>query len=495
MSDIPEEREGNFPSFRALPRNLWRAARWLWRKTWRVSLSILALLILAHLILNFIAGRRLEAELRNIRASGAPLTLKELAPPPVPDSENAAVLYSQFLGVRKGMNLAEEEALLSFRDAKNVRHRYEKSTRGGLIRREILPPATLAEADEILSRHKEDFRLLEEGSLRPACRFPVNWEAGYAALFPHQARARAAARFLLAKALADARHGRSGEALKDVTILVRLSNHLSAEPTLIAQLVRTAIISMLLQDLPKILEAAPPNAQENRALYDLLARMDLTGPFVRAMEGERCKGRWGFDYLSRNPKEITAVLRLSETTGRSFRYERLRFFWPVLRVIWEPFLKLDEVYYLRYMQAQIALAAAPYDPDRYQRLEDRLSHTPWYAFLSRIAAPVFSRAHVSQGRLAATVELMQAALALRDYQSEHGAYPQSLQELQERGGWEIPNDPFSGKPFIYRREGKGYLIYSVGPNLVDDGGIDFSAASHKHAPGRLNYDLPLRMTR
>lgn len=31
-------------------------------------------------------------------------------------------------------------------------------------------------------------------------------------------------------------------------------------------------------------------------------------------------------------------------------------------------------------------------------------------------------------------------------------------------------DPFSGKPFAYRREGSGFCLYSIGPNLKDDGG-------------------------
>jgi hypothetical protein len=33
----------------------------------------------------------------------------------------------------------------------------------------------------------------------------------------------------------------------------------------------------------------------------------------------------------------------------------------------------------------------------------------------------------------------------------------------------VPGDPFGGKDFIYRRRGAGYLLYSVGPNLRDDG--------------------------
>ena len=35
---------------------------------------------------------------------------------------------------------------------------------------------------------------------------------------------------------------------------------------------------------------------------------------------------------------------------------------------------------------------------------------------------------------------------------------------------QVPIDPYSGRPLIYRRTAEGYLLYSVGSNRVDDGG-------------------------
>ena len=37
---------------------------------------------------------------------------------------------------------------------------------------------------------------------------------------------------------------------------------------------------------------------------------------------------------------------------------------------------------------------------------------------------------------------------------------------------ELPKDPFSGKDYVYRREGKGFVVYSVSGNGTDDGGRD-----------------------
>ena len=34
----------------------------------------------------------------------------------------------------------------------------------------------------------------------------------------------------------------------------------------------------------------------------------------------------------------------------------------------------------------------------------------------------------------------------------------------------LPMDPYSDGPFVYRRTESGYLLYSLGTNLTDEGG-------------------------
>jgi hypothetical protein len=34
----------------------------------------------------------------------------------------------------------------------------------------------------------------------------------------------------------------------------------------------------------------------------------------------------------------------------------------------------------------------------------------------------------------------------------------------------VPADPFDGKPMRYRKLAKGYVVYSVGPDMKDEGG-------------------------
>jgi hypothetical protein len=65
---------------------------------------------------------------------------------------------------------------------------------------------------------------------------------------------------------------------------------------------------------------------------------------------------------------------------------------------------------------------------------------------------------------------VQIAFALAAYRADSDHYPAKLDELGPKYLAAVPGDLFSGKPLIYRPNAAGYLLYSVGPNGVDDGG-------------------------
>jgi hypothetical protein len=73
-------------------------------------------------------------------------------------------------------------------------------------------------------------------------------------------------------------------------------------------------------------------------------------------------------------------------------------------------------------------------------------------------------------RVLEQVDLVQVALALAAYHADKYTYPAKLGELVPTYAREIPNDLFSGHELHYTRSKTGYLLYSVGPNGVDEGG-------------------------
>jgi len=68
-------------------------------------------------------------------------------------------------------------------------------------------------------------------------------------------------------------------------------------------------------------------------------------------------------------------------------------------------------------------------------------------------------------------DLAIVAVALAAHKAEKGKYPDKLEALSPEYLKAVPNDFCSGKPFIYKTDDKGgYILYSVGENMKDDGG-------------------------
>jgi hypothetical protein len=104
-----------------------------------------------------------------------------------------------------------------------------------------------------------------------------------------------------------------------------------------------------------------------------------------------------------------------------------------------------------------------------------LSHkglgTLWHPYddiLTRFSANV-GNCHVYQTRCWQERDLALTALALVAAKTPAG-YPASLDDLQARG-FTPPLDRFTNQPLIYRRTVTGCIVYSVGENLADDGGV------------------------
>jgi len=60
---------------------------------------------------------------------------------------------------------------------------------------------------------------------------------------------------------------------------------------------------------------------------------------------------------------------------------------------------------------------------------------------------------------------------LEQFRAAHShQYPATLSEMTPNDPDLIPQDPFDGQPLRYHRQGSGYILYSIGPDLKDDGG-------------------------
>lgn len=88
----------------------------------------------------------------------------------------------------------------------------------------------------------------------------------------------------------------------------------------------------------------------------------------------------------------------------------------------------------------------------------------WQAWQSR------RKAEVRVNRLVAHERLLAAELAARCYRSVIGHPPARLEDLVPDYFSSVPQDPFTLRPLVYRLQGTNWLLYSLGPDRVDDGG-------------------------
>ena len=86
--------------------------------------------------------------------------------------------------------------------------------------------------------------------------------------------------------------------------------------------------------------------------------------------------------------------------------------------------------------------------------------------------PIGSSAISDHAAAAMRLELVKVSLALAAFRAEKGVYPQKLSELSPAYVKKVPADVFAERPLVYKRDGKGYLLYSVGENMKDDGGVE-----------------------
>jgi hypothetical protein len=109
------------------------------------------------------------------------------------------------------------------------------------------------------------------------------------------------------------------------------------------------------------------------------------------------------------------------------------------------------------------------------RRDQTAVRSPWRSATwerpSSLAGPfrgMVERGARETGRLRAAA----AGVAAMRFRKAEGRWPRSLEELAPKWLRETPMDPFTGKPLPYRVDEEGVVVYSVGVDGKDDGGVE-----------------------
>jgi hypothetical protein len=403
--------------------------------------------------------RSLKHSLDRLHAAGVPATWAQMAPGPVPDEENAAVLYEQ-ASVGLKVSRWEQGLLASF---------VRGDTQGDL--------GKLHEVEQIIARERLALELLERATGRRGCRFQLSKQVSLGPGDYMLLNALRSCGYLLAAdAISAASRGDTAGALAAYRTAVRLSEQTSY-PNVSYFFTGARIRMAAMHALRQFLEHSELSSATCESLFRQLQASDLNAALRAATYNDAFRALWRFEAVERHAHQ-TRLLLAGEKDA-----------WHVIRISWGTRLYLsplakqlrlkEEIVRIALMEQDLALVEEPYRDmiPQWPALRKAYDRLPRYYMMPTGPLSDPDTALLRDDAIA-DCGAMQIALALKAYHANSGAYPDSLDALRTHPGWKLPQDPFSGKAFGYRRKSAGFVLYSWGEDLDDDRGRPIDPRSY-----------------
>ena len=278
--------------------------------------------------------------------------------------------------------------------------------------------------------------------------------------------------------------GRPVEALDKYLLTMRMGEHIGQGITLIEALVGIAIWNTADRAMTDAILRRPLSLDQlerlQRQLNERTARLPST---TRGLRGETTFGPALVDELCSRP------LRIPTNVMSLFNIEEGDWIGPVdgnanpqdgwgkleLRVgqLFFPDRSIKK-HMFDYYDLVLELAhrgprrGAELEFDENEYIQNKI---PKWDLFSRMFLPSLSRATALGVRIKATLALTRTMVAIRIHTLQNkGEPPESLYEIEGKLPEGATIDPFSDEPLRYVRTADGWLLYSVGLNLIDDGG-------------------------
>lgn len=231
------------------------------------------------------------------------------------------------------------------------------------------------------------------------------------------------------------------------------------DDTFTTTFIRCACAGLMCETAEQALSRA---AFDTATLLDLERRIrpELIGNFERALIGERYVGLLRLDESKRLHKGNQTVKDMLHRLQRIFGRGEL-----------PPYRDEDYVLFLDSIDAQTAMQSLPF-PERL-RVNQRIETEHWSKVRSVAGGDVPTlgwKGHVIAFEARARLSALQAALAVERYRNSTGQVPTRLADLATHHLVSIPQDPFDDQPVRYKRLDRGYMVWSVGADGVDDNG-------------------------
>jgi hypothetical protein len=457
-------------------------------------------------------GARAESDYRHaLEARGESLDYRTFVPTPVPDNENFAgtpffaPLFDFLPGTQRPRDTNAWQRTMDFgKDFLSVSvdgdwragrkldlpawaAGFEKAGRpksGGTNppRPGAMTPAQAAAVIlEATKKYEPIFNEVRSASLRPHCRFNLGYDIDNPAgiLMPHLARIKGICQMLRLRAAAELELGQTSPAARDVDLMIYLTDCVKSEPVLISQLVREANLQLTVQVIWQGLAEHKWEDAQLQAWQIRLQQFDFFGDLNLSLRAERAWGNRIIDWVKndQNRADFYNALTNPESGAENLDaslYGLCPRGWFDLEKL--NYNRLFEDFGFTTFNPQSRRFNPTEDAENAKRLEESLSGglgvIVSHRLFARLLLPALAKVRQKFGFAQSTADLAIVACALERFHVATGHYPESLNALSPRFLDRIPNDVVSGAPLKYRRLDQGkFLLYSVGWNEKDDGGV------------------------
>ncbi|MFO0961099.1 MAG: hypothetical protein U0800_27270 [Isosphaeraceae bacterium] len=283
-------------------------------------------------------------------------------------------------------------------------------------------------------------------------------------------QSRIVARLLFADAAMRSHGGDPDGALESCRAILGTGRSIGDETFLISNLVRYAIGGVARKAALRALAQGEPSDASLAALQaDLLAEIDEP-LLARGFRWER--GMHDEIYRRIRDGELP-IDALSSESGRR-RTWKPNAIAPWGKLMFDSYRAAG----LEWMNEAVAIADRPARerPSLWKAWEAEIVRVrdsrfeKYGAVLPLLLTPAVDQAEVADTRSRCELATLVALLAAERHRRKTGEWPESIDAIGAEFLPRKPDDPYTGGPFrVSHRDGR-YVVYSVGPNLADDGG-------------------------
>jgi hypothetical protein len=341
---------------------------------------------------------------------------------------------------------------------------------------------------DIVRRCSESLQLIEQGLQKPYCWQEYKAEPDsdgslFSILLPNLSDFRNLGRILCFRAQIQAADGQCAEAFNSLITCYRFGRMIKqGEKNLVEQLVGIAVEATAISNIRQIMQHykidVPLLAQFQQEFEKAYADEDFTTnmtleKYLVYDEIQRCFT----DGLGGGHLYIKQLMSLFDSETVGLPLVELLFSGEGWRILFahpnkaQTKEQADALYDFIEETSKMSPAQLHEQSEKGIHLDEQVESMIRGNIFLNILMPAFGAVHKIDYRIKTDIHSVPVITATLRFKANTGQYPQDLTQLKQAGYInEIPIDPFSDKPLVYRKTDEGFILYSVGLDYKDDGG-------------------------